>query len=182
MNNIGGIVVLYFMRGGHPFRWRHLKHHLELWIYRLVTGTRFDHVAISDGEIVLDQTLAGPIVFTRDEFECVPRGVRVVCVISTDRVAELESVWKPGRVGVFRAALRWLTRGRFRSNDCVEVATRYLQVGGIMVDRWIGTPGDLYRWIQWKLHMTGMERVDCSMQILRFTHTNSCECWSNIPE
>lgn len=126
------------------------------WWVRLLTRSEIAHVSIGDGSVVLDPSDAGDRFIDEDRFVlCYPRLVAAVELLTPIPLGLHAHRPSPRRWLVWHL-LRWMTRGRVRANDCMEVVVGHLAGAGVSIPRAVATPQALLN------HLTriGGRRVD----------------------
>ena len=103
------------------------------------------HLAVSDGHIVLEQTRTGPRLLSFETYVTHYPGLCAVVDVPAARARDLRP--ERYRVPRFRlSVLCWLTRGRVRSDDCVEMARQEIAAWcGFDVPRGVTTPHALLK-------------------------------------
>jgi len=106
-----------------------------------------DHVAVGDDELMVDPRFGGAETHPARGFIRHQPGLTHLFHMQAPRRPALESVvlGRPNRA--LPTILRWLTRGRVPTTDCVAVATAMLRSAGVEVPRRIVTPRQLNRWL-----------------------------------
>lgn len=114
----------------------------------LLGRSAMSHVSIGFGGAVLSPSLAGHIFFPQIPYICRCPGLRGAFVVPVSRAPAMASFEQhpPRRKSMTRIFLRWLSGGRLRSDDCVEVVAAVLRTGGVDVPRNFTAPRELFKW------------------------------------
>lgn len=122
------------------------------WIIRVLTLSRLVHCSIAvDGYPygVIDMTLRGTRFYPHGPYANHYPGLVIRFDIDLPRPPDMTLFEEPRPVpkSVWPIVLRWLTRGRTKSIDCVTVVAQTLRSGGIGVPDRIVSPRQLCRWL-----------------------------------
>lgn len=91
----------------------------------------FWHVAVGDGLVVLDPTHSGVRVWSIEDFESTYPNLSMAVEIPIENPPQ---IWPElGRISAVRAAMRFLSGGRVRCNDCVSFVASIMRECGIEV-------------------------------------------------
>ena len=116
------------------------------WFIRGFTRSRWAHVCVSDGEVVLNPTREGIRYFSLAEFD---HHNAEWFTFVTPRNPDLKGIGErlhDWRLSPIRTSLHYLTRGFFPSLDCVTITASALRAAGLAVPDGIVSPEDLYEW------------------------------------
>jgi hypothetical protein len=137
------------------------------WVQRSVTRCELDHVSVASRGVVLDpsvlrgDTLYPEITYVKAH-NALAWMIEVPCLTKT--YEQPTGLWQvchkpppllnrdPRPKTPIRAFLRWLTRGRVYSRDCVTRVAGVLDEAGHAVPRWVVTPDHLYDWLRSQGH------------------------------
>lgn len=93
---------------------------------------RWTHVAVSDGEAVLNVGLRGVRYYPLLAYLSFFPGARLAVMVATPRAPDLESN-PPGRVSLLRSLLWYATGGLIHADNCVSVSSRVVRSSGLSI-------------------------------------------------
>lgn len=142
-------ICVYFSTGKWigDWSWRSIRSYIGSSLVRICTISRWCHVSIGSGDVVLDPSMRGDLFWpTLGFLETYPTlgEIYVVRCPFTPQVKHHRPLM--GRSWL-RALLCTLSRGRIQSRDCVQVVCNHLRVAGLDVPKRITTPRQLRRWL-----------------------------------
>lgn len=120
--------------------------HALIWLVRRLTGSPLVHTAIGDGEVVIDPAFVGDRAWPHIAYVLRYPSLAGYYIVPVEVDLPFELDVRPRRP--WATVLRWLTGGRWRARDCVQVVAGYLRVGGVDVPDRITTPAQLHQWLR----------------------------------
>jgi hypothetical protein len=115
-----------------------------MWV-RLLTRSELAHVAIGDGEVVLDPGIRGERAWSQIVFErFFPTLDSRISVPISGQFDLADYEMDPRPKPAWPSWRRWVTRGRTPSRDCVAVVSDLLRQAGIDVPPRLTTPIELF--------------------------------------
>jgi len=117
------------------------------WLIRTVTRSRLAHCSIGDGELVLDFGLMGRNHWPHISY-CLNYPTLVgAFIVPAPNAIDLDG-YRKEKIRVFPTLLRWWSRGRVTTRDCVCETVRFLNEAGVPCPKRIYKPCQLFEWLE----------------------------------
>jgi|GEM_PF-3194496 len=113
----------------------------------LIQGRRIDHTTIGDGWGVLDPALTGDRYWPWDTFIQNYPGLNSWFLLPVPHNPELHNHINTSPRRALPSIIKWLTRRRRNSRDCVDSVAAALDRAGLPVPRSVITVPDLEQWL-----------------------------------
>lgn len=117
------------------------------WCITTVSGSTLTHVAISNGTNCFSPGLYRRLYYKHDEYIQLPN---VVFIIEFPPLVKYDIDGfgtDDNLVPIWRSALKWLTLGLVKTDDCVCITKKVLARAGYNVPRSVWSPRQLFEWI-----------------------------------
>lgn len=126
-------------------RWLRFKRRSILWLVSVFSRSPIVHCAVECDGRILNPSLTGTSTHDADTVRWA-----FSWAIEVPGVADLNShIEDPPRPkNIINSLMRWLTRGRWPSHDCVTITSSLLMSAGVVVPRRITTPALLFTWLR----------------------------------